>query len=248
MQHRASFVLDAAGQLVISVLDFIGIWALATRFGHISGWNLYEVSFIYGIVGVSFACAEAASYGFDYFGTFLKNGDFDRILLRPWSAPLQLAGHELTLRRIGKLAQALVVLLWAIHANGTSMTGMRAALTIASIIGGICLFCGLFILQATVTFWTTEGLEVFNVFTYGGRETAQVPIVIYEPWLRRFFTYVVPVAAVTYFPAALILGKIEPLGTNRIFQATSPLLGVVFLLISLRLWKVGERRYCSTGS
>ena len=50
----------------------------------------------------------------DQFGAlYIKTGHFDRLLLRPRSTILQLAGHELALRRIGRFVQGLIVLVWA---------------------------------------------------------------------------------------------------------------------------------------
>ncbi len=104
------------------------------------------------------------------------------------------------------------------------------------------------VLQATTAFWTIESLELFNILTYGGVETAQYPINIYRSWFRRFFTFVVPLACINYFPMHAFLGRIDPLGSTPLFQWLSPLLGVAFLLVSLQIWKIGVRHYCSTGS
>ncbi|MEE2831463.1 MAG: ABC-2 family transporter protein [Candidatus Latescibacterota bacterium] len=47
---------------------------------------------------------DATSRGFSSFETMVKSGDFDRLLLRPHSAALQLAGQELSLLRVGRFA------------------------------------------------------------------------------------------------------------------------------------------------
>jgi ABC-2 type transport system permease protein len=89
---------------------------------------------------------------------------------------------------------------------------------------------------------------VFNSLSYGGVQAGQYPLTIYSRWFQRFFTFVVPLAAVTYFPAVAILGRNDPLGTSRIFQHVVPLIGVAFLAVSLQVWKIGVRHYRSTGS
>ena len=48
-------------------------------------------------------------------------------------------------------------------------------------------FTGIFILAATLCFWTIQGLEVANIFTDGGREMAQYPLIIYQKWVTVFF-------------------------------------------------------------
>ena len=248
MQYRASFVMQTTGQFFVGALDFVSIWILFDRFGTLKGWTLPEVALFYGIISVAFATSDAMSRGFDAFGRMVKSGDFDRILVRPRSTVLQLAGEELTLKRIGRLLQGLAVLLWAAHALDVQWSLLRIMLTIGAIIGGACLFYGILVVQATIAFWTVESLEVMNTLTYGGKETGMYPLVIYRKWFRRFFTFIVPLACVNYYPTLAVLGRADPLGTSVYFQCVAPIMGVLFLAGALQFWKVGVRHYRSTGS
>src|ERR671928_195342 len=83
-------------------------------------------------------------------------------------------------------------------------------ITGAAILGGACLFYGLFVLQATLSFWTVETLEIMNTVTYGGTETGQYPLTIYRPWFRLFFTFVVPLVCLNYLPANALLDRPDP--------------------------------------
>ena len=248
MQYRASFVMSAIGHGLVTGIEFLGTLILFARFGSLRGWSLAEVALCYGIVNIAFALADAVARGFDLFSRTLRAGDFDRLLLRPRGLVLQLAGQELVLRRIGRFAQALAVLLWAAAALHVAWTPARVALLISAMLGGACLFVGLFVLQATLSFWTIETLEIVNAFTYGGVFAAQYPLSIYRLWFRRFFTTVVPLAAVSYFPALAILGRSHQSSLPVPLQWLSPLAGLVFLLVSLRLFHFGVRHYQSTGS
>ncbi|MBI3911828.1 MAG: ABC-2 family transporter protein [Armatimonadetes bacterium] len=248
MQYRASFAMQAAAFFLVTIIEFCAIWALFDRFGSLRGWTLPEVAVLYGMVHIAFALAEGVARGFDVFPQMVRGGDFDRLLLRPRSTALQVAGQEMQLMRLGRLLQGLAVLLWGAASAGIAWTAARIGLLIAAIAGGACLFSGLFVLQATLAFWTIETLEIVNTVTYGGTETAQFPLSIYRPWFRRFFTLVVPLACVSYFPAHAILGRPDPLGTPPAWHWVSPAVGVGFLAVSLRIWQVGVRHYRSTGS
>ena len=248
MQYRASFILLSMGHLLGTGIEFIGILVLFDRFDSLAGWQLAEVAFLYGLINVAFAISDAASRGFDMFGPMVKAGDFDRLLLRPRSTALQLAGQELTLRRVGRLAQGLFILVWASIALDLDWSAPRILLTVGAVFGGAALFYGLLVLQATLAFWTTETLEIMNAVTYGGVETAQYPLSIYRSWFRRFFTYAVPLAGISYYPSLAIMGRPDTLGSTVLLQYLSPLTGVAFLLVALQVWKVGVRHYRSTGS
>jgi len=249
MQYRASFVMLSIGHFLATGIEIIGIWALFDRFKTLRGWSLAEVALFYGLIQVAFAVAESVGRGFDAFPGMVKSGDFDRLLLRPRSAALQVAAQEVQLMRIGRLSQGLIVLLVAAGALNVQWSAQRIGLALFAIFGGACLFYGLFVFQATLAFWTTETLEIINTVTYGGTETGQYPLTIYRPWFRKFFTFVVPLACVSYFPALAILRRDDAVvGSPVWFQWSAPLIGVVFLLVSLQAWRFGVRHYRSTGS
>lgn len=248
MQYRASFWMMAAGHFLITGIEFLGIWALFHRFGSLRGWSLAEVALLYGMIHVAFALAEGIARGFDVFPNLVRAGEFDRILLRPRDTALQVAGHELQLMRVGRFAQGLLVLGWALGALDVAWTPAKLLLLPAAILGGACTFAGLHVLQATLAFWTVETLEIMNTLTYGGTETAQYPLAIYRPWFRRLFTFGVPLACANYLPAHAILGRPDPLGSTPFWHWGAPVVGLLFLLACLQVWKVGVRHYCSTGS
>ncbi len=248
MQYKVSFIMAAIGHFLITAVEFLAIWAMFDRFGSIDAWTLAEVALFYGMVHIAFSISEGAARGFDLFPSMVKSGDFDRFLLRPRSTAFQVASMEFQLLRIGRLLQAVIILGWAVTTLDISWTLPRVLLTIGAIGGGACIFSGFFVIQATLAFWTVESLEIMNTITYGGVEAASYPLAIYRDWFRRFFTFVVPLACVNYFPALAILGKPDPMGLPTVLGWLSPLLGVAFLWVTLQIWKVGVRHYTSTGS
>jgi ABC-2 type transport system permease protein len=249
MQYPTSFLFLSLGQFLSTIIEFVGISALFNRFQSLGEWTLPQVALFYGTVNISFALADMISRGFDVFGPqFVKTGDFDRLLLRPRSTPLQLMGYELRLTRIGRFLQGALVLAIAVSLLDLSWGVREVALLHAAIGGGAAFFLGLVVLQATLAFWTIESLEVANTLTYGGVTAAQYPIEIYAGWFRGFFTFVVPLSCVAYFPIVGILGIGDPLGAPKWFLYASPLAGFLFLAASLAIWRLGVRHYTSTGS
>ena len=248
MQYRVSFLIMTFGNLLITGIEFLALWAMFARFGNLRGWTLPEVALFYGMIHVPFALAECFTRGFDMFPSVIKRGEFDRVLLRPRTTFLQVLGAEVRLNQLGRLIQGLAVLIWAAAVLDITWTLPKIALLGVTVLSGMCLFSGLRVLEATMAFWSTESLELMACFTYGGVETAQHPLTIYQPWFRRFFTFIVPLACVNYFPAHALLGRVDVLGTPVIIQWISPLVGFFFLLVTIQVWRIGVRHYTSTGS
>lgn len=247
MQYRTSFLLQAVAHFLATGIEFLGLSALFSRFRQIDGWSLAEVGMFYGMISIAFAIAEAVPRGFDEVGYLIRRGELDQMLLRPRPVAYQVLGYRLQLMRVGGLSQGVIVLLWSTHTLAMAWTWPKLVLLAFAIVGGAALFSGLFILQAAICFWTIESIEIVNCATYGGVETGQYPLSIYRPWFRRFFTFVVPLATINYFPIHAILGRSDPLGSSLLLQCLSPLAGVAFLAASLLVWQVGLRRYASAG-
>jgi ABC-2 type transport system permease protein len=238
MQYKVSFLLQTIGHFGNTAIDFFGIWALFSRFGTIGDWSIAEVGLFYGLVNTAFACADAIGRGFDSCDKLVQTGEFDRLLLRPRSTALQLFGAEIVLKRLGRLMQGVVILGWALSTLQISLTASVFWLLGTAFLGSVALFCGIVIFQATLVFWTIESLEIMNILTYGGVETAQYPFSIYNKWLQRFFTFIIPLACVSYLPLLGVLNKADQFGVPLWICYVSPLAGVLFLVLALQFWQV----------
>jgi len=245
MQYRTSFWLLSFGQFFIPFSVFAGLYMMFERFGRIQGWEFFEVALIFGVIHMAFAIAECLARGFDMFSGLVVSGEFDRLLVRPRGTVLQVLGSKFEFTRAGRLLQSLIVLIWAISRVDADWTLIKAVTLLFMIASGVLIFSGIFILVATISFWTVQGLEVGNILTDGGREMAQYPLNIYQKWVTRFFTYVIPFGCVNYLPLQYILGKTEG---NGFLYMISPLAGCLFIIPCLMLWNFGVRKYRSTGS
>ena len=167
MQYRASFAMQTLGNFLASCVDFLGIAALFSSFGALQGWSLYEVAVLYGIVNLSFALAEGIGRGFDEFARTIREGNFDRVLLRPRGTLFQVLASRLEISRVGRLLQGAAVLALGLTGLPEPLGLGQGLLLAACVIGGTMLFLGVLFLQAAACFWTLESLEVFNILTCG---------------------------------------------------------------------------------
>ncbi|PGL70201.1 ABC-2 family transporter protein [Bacillus sp. AFS055030] len=245
MEYRTSFWLLTIGQFLIPFSMFAGLYFLFERFGQIKGWTFYEVALCFAIIHMAFALSECFARGFDNFSSLIVSGNFDRVLVRPRSTIVQVMGSKFEFNRIGRLIQSLIVLIWAISSLSIDWSSMKVITLLLMIISGVFIFTGIFILAATMCFWTIQGLEVVNIFTDGGREMAQYPLNIYQKWITKFFTFVIPFGCVNYLPLMYILDKTD--GKAYLYML-SPIAGIIFIIPCLLVWQIGVRHYRSTGS
>jgi len=245
MEYRTSFILLSIGQFFVPFLIFVSMVLFFQRFPSIGGWSLYEVALCYAVIHIAFSLSECFARGFDSFSSLVVNGDFDRVLVRPRSTILQVLGSKFEFTRVGRFTQSIIVLIFSLSNLNIHWNIFKTTTLILMVISGVFIFIGIYMLGATMCFWTIEGLEVINIFTDGGREMAQYPLSIYKEWVRKFFTFVIPFGTVNYLPLMYILDKVE--GNNVLYMVT-PLLGLLFIIPCILIWGIGVKHYKSTGS
>jgi ABC-2 type transport system permease protein len=250
MQYPLSFLFDTIGSGFGTLSEFISLWAVLTRFGTIGNWTMPEVALLYGLAETSFATMDMIFSGYDptFFSTQIQRGMFDQMLLRPLSLPVQIFGSELIMRRLGRISQGAGVLLLSLYLNPIQWSPTKVILILIVLISTIAFFGGLFVIGATLCFWTVEALEAVNIFTYGGTTMISYPMHIYGDWMRRFFTFVIPAALLTYYPALYLLDKPDPLGLPLWMPFLSPAAGFLTLALAFAFWRFGVLHYQSTGS
>jgi ABC-2 type transport system permease protein len=172
----------------------------------------------------------------------------DQLLLRPVNITLQVFGSEFVLRRIGRIIVGIAIFLLALSLTEISWTAEKIALVVSSILGQILFFGALFIIGATITFWTVESIEVINIFTYGGSYMISHPMHIFPDLIRRFFTYILPAIFLAYYPALYIFDLPDPFNMPEIAPFLAPLVGLGMLFVALTFWRFGLRHYQSTGT
>lgn len=243
LQYKASFFMTVAGQFLSAFSAFISIYLLMDRFHSVNEFSVNEVLLCFAIILLSFSAAECFVRGFDSFSSTISNGMFDRLLLMPRNEILTTLCSKMEFSKIGRFAQSVMIFCYAIPHCGVIWTAGRILLLIFMIISAIMLFSALFIIYASLCFFTTEGLEFMNIFTDGGREFGAYPMGIYGRRALRFFTYVVPLAMVQYYPFLYLTGK-----SDRSLYALCPLAAWAFMIPAAILWRIGLRHYKSTGS
>ncbi|XEC94364.1 ABC transporter permease [Paenibacillus tarimensis] len=245
MQYRTSFWLLTFGQFFIPFSVFAGLYFMFERFGQLREWTFFETSLCFTVIHLAFSLSECFARGFDAFSSLVAGGDFDRLLVRPRSTVTQVLGSKFEFTRFGRLLQSLIVLVWSLYNLPVAWNAMKAATLLFMILCGVVIFTGIYMMTATLCFWTIQGIELANILTDGGREMAQYPLGIYQKWVTVFFTFIIPFGCVSYLPLLYILDKVDG---NDIFYMLMPLAGFLFLIPCVLVWRFGVRHYRSTGS
>jgi ABC-2 type transport system permease protein len=250
MQFRASFWVDLLTTAMLNFSYFAAVYLILERFENIAGWSLAELAFLYGMIETSFATMDMFFSGFDpdSFTNYIRNGQLDQLFLRPVNIVAQVFGSKFLLRRFGRIAQGLAVLIFAFSQLDIHWTALKLAYLPLVWLSQFFAMGALFIFGATLTIWTVQPIEAVNVLTYGGVEVMSYPTSIYTGWMRGLYTYVIPFIFLNYYPALFFLDKADPLGMPVFAPFLAPLVAAGMLWLALRFFQFGLDRYQGTGS
>lgn len=248
-QYKADMFVSIGTYFLTTSLEFAGVFLYFANFPTLLGWTVGDVAMLYAVMSIGFGFSELFGAGLDVFPDTIRLGEFDRVLLRPVSTLLQVASSDFRLRRLGRITQGLVALFIATALLPTfHWTLLKAFATLIGIASGTMLFLAVWLLGATMCFWTVEPTEIVNILTYGGRDMLSYPLNIYNQVMQRAFLFVVPLAFGTFVPVCYILGKALPFDLPNTLVFASPIVASAFFLVARATWQFGVRRYQSTGS
>jgi ABC-2 type transport system permease protein len=245
--YRASFAVELFGTALGMSLDFVEIFAVFHQVPSIAGLSFGQVVLVFAIASTGFSTADLLVGQSDAVIGHVRTGTFDVVLLRPLSVLGQLAAADVQLRRLGRVAASLAVLLVALVRLDLDWTPARVGMAVLAPVAATVVFSALFVAAGGIAFWVVDATEVTSALTYGSAYLAQWPVGVLTPVLARFFTFVIPAAFAGYLPALALLGIPDPTGLPDWMPWLSPLAALGAAGLAGLVWRSGIRHYVGAG-
>ena len=172
----------------------------------------------------------------------IRSGSFDYVLLKPIDAQAIVSASRYEPWKVFDLAGAIAVAIYALVKRDIPPAAADLALGIALFGAGVVAAYSLWILCAAASFWVVR-LDNLMYLLSSIFDTGRWPVQVFPGAWRFVFTFVIPVAVMTTFPAMALLGKLDAP------QALATLGGSLALLVVSRLvWRIAIRSYTSASS
>ncbi|MEN6312715.1 MAG: ABC-2 family transporter protein [Clostridiaceae bacterium] len=231
--------------MIVVITDPIGLIFMFSRFGSVGGWSVERIILIYAMAVTSFGLAETFCRGFDCFPwRMIRTGDFDRVLLRPCSMFVQVAGSYFHIHRLSRVFGGICAIIWCLWRQGVVISPFDAMTLILALAGGFLAYTGVFIMTSGIAFFTIKGLDWIYIFTNASYQVTRCPIDYMPKVLRYLFTFFMPMLVVSYYPTSAVCGWGESYFKGLLALPA----GLLFLMFSAFVWRFGVKHYKSTGS
>src|SRR5690606_29354492 len=154
----------------------------------------------------------------------------DFVLLKPADAQFLVSTARFELWKGADVLAGLLLLAWALAEIGHLPSPLAVATTAALLVGAVAILYSLWILVVSLAFVVVKVDNLSYLFA-SVFDAARWPSSVYRGILSFLFTFVIPLAVMTTYPALAILDRIRPL------QAGGALIGAaLFSLLARAVW------------
>ena len=248
MQYRADFITGILGVIVWNVTSLGLIGVLVSRFTNLNHWTLWELVFLYCLWILGHSLYSLFFSHTSQMEDYLIEGTFDQFLIRPASPLIQFFGRELQYFGIADAVIGLTGIGLAYAQLGLRWDGWRWGFLIIAIISGAIIELTLNLMIACTAFWTGRSRGGFIVMSQFTSLVRQYPVDIFGNAFRVIVTGIIPVAFMNYYPALMLLDKLDRESPWWWLGYISPVVALLLVGIASGVWRLALRRYSSSGS
>jgi ABC-2 type transport system permease protein len=247
-QYRLNFAILAAMGIAYQGSGFAFIAVVLSRYPSIGGWSYPEIAVLYALRLLAHATYLVPLFMLNQLDQMVREGTFDRFLIRPLNPFLQVITSNFTVSSIGDVLTAIGILIYASCLAHLQWTPLHIAYAFAAVLGGALIEAGLAIAISSMSFrfievWPARFFADNVLLNFGS-----YPLSVFGTTIQWIMTWIVPVAFIAWVPASVILDRTQGVAVSGNVALLAPLVGVVWFVLSYRLWQWQLRGYESTGN
>ncbi len=251
IQNITAYRFDLVVRLFVAMMhlgaELFAVWTIFSNTQTLRGWKWQHMLVLVGVYriiagGIRISIVPNMRRLLDD----IRNGTLDFLLLRPINAQFLVSIREFVAWRIiDVVLGAAAVVFGCVKLIGHVPVVQTFVFTLM-LAAGFAIVYSVWLALATLCFWfiRIQNIEMvfWNVF-----EAGRFPIVIYRPWVRWVLTFIVPLAFITTFPAASLLGG-PATGVPAAAPVYAVVIAIALLAASSRFWRYGLRHYSGASA
>lgn len=248
-QYSVDAVLRSLAVFIREAVGIVVIYFSMLKFDTLNGWNIHELMFLFSLLFLTYGILILFFTGMRDFWKTVRDGGFDRFILRPRGLLFQLIFSNADwFAAIGHGGLGIVLFVISAGKVGIVWNVGTVIYYILAVIGGVLIQGAMFVFVAALNIYLLQTDSLVTLFYWDMRKFAGYPISIFHRAIQFCMIYVVPFAFVNYFPSQYLLRKEDMAGYPAIYMYLTPVLGVGMYLAAYGFWRYSIRFYKSTGN
>ncbi|MEK7704051.1 MAG: ABC-2 family transporter protein [Myxococcota bacterium] len=243
MQYRAEFFGASVSALISLVAALLPLVIVFGDRRTIAGWTLDESLVVVGIFTLLKALLGGAVFpSLQAVVEHVRQGTLDYVLIKPVDAQFLISTARLEPWRLSEALGGIAVLVTAFVRLDTTPNAASLAIATLLITSAAVILYALLMLAVALSFFVVRA-DNLSYLLASLFDAARWPISVFSGIVRLIFTFVLPLAVMTTYPAAALLGRLEATTV-----AASLAGAAVFVLLARLTWMRALRHYTSASS
>jgi ABC-2 type transport system permease protein len=244
-QYRWDFLIDGVISIFWACTAIVPLFVVyrGQQAASIPGWSLEEALVVIGwFILLQGVLEGAINPGLAAVVDHIRKGTLDFILLKPADAQFLVSTSRFALWRVASFFTAGLVFALAFSRLGRVPELSGIAVSLVLLVAATAALYSLWVLIISSAFFVVKVDNLTYLFS-SIFDAARWPVTVFKGAWRAVFTFVVPLALMTTYPAEALLGRLE--GITVVYS----LLGTAALAaVSRGVWLFSLRRYSSASS
>ena len=243
-QYRWDFITDGLISMfwaATAVVPLVVVYGDGSRPG-IPGWSFGEALVVTGwFILLQGVLEGAINPGLQAVIDHIRKGTLDFVLLKPADAQFLVSTSRFAMFRVFSLFGAIIIFVVAFRRIGAPPTMLAVATSGLLLLTATAVLYSLWILIVSAAFFV---VKVDNItYLFGAIfDAARWPVSVFGGVIRLVFTFVIPLAVMTTFPAEAMLSRLAASTVLRVVVGT-----VIFAVVARFTWSRAIGHYTSAG-
>nr|WP_225445534.1 ABC-2 family transporter protein [Paenibacillus arenosi] len=231
------------GQILGYAANYVIVWLLLNRFTSIEGWAWPEMAFLISINVLTYAIGASFTYSpMLNLEQLMIKGDLDKYLIKPIHPFAYLIASYFNFGYIAHILISAVLLIWSLGNLNVHWGVFEFTYFLFTLLSGSMLQAGGLILIGSWSLYFMKSQFMGDLY-FKIKDVINYPISAYAGVIQVVLTWMMPLAFINYYPALYLLQKEE--NTSLLLV---PMVGPLFLFLTIVVWHRGIRQYQGAGS
>ncbi len=243
LEYRVNFLTSLIQSSLWLLWGVLGTLVFFQFSGTLGGWTLPQALLVVGLFRIFEGLIDGIMRpNITRIVEHIQKGTLDFVLVKPVDSQFMASLRQINLLVLPDLLVGFGLIGYGLWLGNIWPTPAQLLAFCFLLACGLVMAYAIWMLLVTTAFWLVQVENVTELLT-AIYETGRFPVTAYSPAIRLVLTFVIPIAFLTTFPAAALIGMLDPL-----YLALAPVIAGVLLLASRAFWRVGLRSYTSASS
>jgi ABC-2 type transport system permease protein len=242
MQYRVDFFVDVGLSVFWVVVSLVPLLVLFAQRASVAGWSWPEALLVVGWFTLLKGVLEGAIQpALQAVVEHIRTGTLDFLLLKPVDAQFMVSTARFELGKTADLLSGVLIILYGLHRLHHVPEPGAVLVTLALLLAAVLILYSIWILVVSLAFFVVKVDNLSYLFA-SIYDAARWPASVFRGVLSFIFTFIIPLAVMTTFPALSLLSR---LSTGKWAAALAGAL--LFAALARQVWLGALRRYTSAG-